>query len=103
MQTCNPSVREVAAGGSEVQVQSQLHNESEATLGSMRPCQKNPFSYTPELRMGIKGSHALYARELLYIHSKRHMPLIRKRNTLAYSVAKRLPSVYVLCGSVWSH
>lgn len=78
MHTCNPSVREVAAGGSEVQVQSQLHKESEATLGSMRPCQRKPLSYTPELRMGIKGSHALYARELLYIHSKKHMLLIMK-------------------------
>lgn len=42
--------------------------------------------------MGIKGSHALYARGA---------PVHALRDTRAINY-ERLPSVLVLCGSVWS-
>ena len=36
--TCNPSIREVDTGGSEVQGHSQLHSEFKVSLGYMKPC-----------------------------------------------------------------
>lgn len=37
---CHPNTWEVEAGGSGVEGHSQLSNEFEASLGSMRPCLK---------------------------------------------------------------
>lgn len=38
--SCNPIIREVEAGGSEVQGHPQLHSKSEASLGYKRLCLK---------------------------------------------------------------
>lgn len=38
--TCNSKTQELEAGESEIQEHIELHNESEASLGYMKPCLK---------------------------------------------------------------
>lgn len=48
--TQNPSAQELEAGGSEVEVHSQLHNKFETSLDPMRPCLKTDENYEKCIR-----------------------------------------------------